>query len=140
MLLIHGDADKVTSIKATQTFCARIDADDKEMIVFLVGLVLYFSAFPSLILLCVQDGYHELQNELPEVRQKLIDDIVSFVDAHTSADNASDLQVPSFTTSSSPPVLPILDTSSSLESPVPSAGDQVQEGDQTEGPELTTKL
>ncbi|KAJ3844319.1 Alpha/Beta hydrolase protein [Lentinula raphanica] len=64
ILFIHGDADKVTSVKATQAFFDTIDAQDKQIIIF-------------------PDGYHELQNEPPEVRQKLVNDIVSFVEART---------------------------------------------------------
>ncbi|KAJ3849041.1 Alpha/Beta hydrolase protein, partial [Lentinula lateritia] len=60
VLLIHVDADKVTSTKATQTFFKVIDAEDKQIIIY-------------------PDGLHELQNEPPAIRQKFVTDIVSFV-------------------------------------------------------------
>ncbi|KAF9075647.1 alpha beta-hydrolase [Rhodocollybia butyracea] len=66
VLFMHGDEDKVTSVKATQEFCERIDADDKKIIIY-------------------PGGYHELQSELPDVRQQLVSDIVSFVLGHISS-------------------------------------------------------
>ncbi|KAJ3905676.1 Alpha/Beta hydrolase protein [Lentinula edodes] len=65
VLFIHGDADKVTSAKATQTFFKVIDAEDKQIIIY-------------------PDGLHELQNEPPSIRQKFVTDIVSFVQGRTS--------------------------------------------------------
>ncbi|KAE9400686.1 alpha/beta-hydrolase [Gymnopus androsaceus JB14] len=124
VVLIHGDADKITSLAATQTFYERIEADDKNIIVY-------------------PDGYHELQNELPEVRQKLVDDIVSFVEARApvrserqssiptdafgrqlsdSNDGAANT-VPSLTTGSSAPASP-----SEMEIPPPPDAEEGPEG------------
>ncbi|KAJ4483587.1 Alpha/Beta hydrolase protein [Lentinula aciculospora] len=66
VLFIHGDADRVTSVKATQKFFETIDAEDKQIIIY-------------------PDGFHELQNEPPDVRQKLVTDIVSFIQTRTSS-------------------------------------------------------
>ncbi|KIK61239.1 hypothetical protein GYMLUDRAFT_43302 [Collybiopsis luxurians FD-317 M1] len=64
ILFVHGDADKVTSIKATQEFHEKIVAEDKKILVY-------------------PNGYHELQNELPPVRRKLVADIATFIEART---------------------------------------------------------
>ncbi|KAF5384513.1 hypothetical protein D9757_006477 [Collybiopsis confluens] len=66
VLFVHGDADKVSSVKATQEFYQSIDAEDKKILIY-------------------ANGYHELQNELPPVRRRLVDDIVSFIEARTGA-------------------------------------------------------
>ncbi|KAJ3884929.1 Alpha/Beta hydrolase protein [Lentinula edodes] len=64
-LLIHGDTDKVTSAKATQTFFKVIDTEDKQIMIY-------------------PEGLHELQNEPPVIHQKFVTDIVSFVQGRTS--------------------------------------------------------
>ncbi|KAJ3998699.1 Alpha/Beta hydrolase protein [Lentinula boryana] len=66
VLFIHGDADRVTSAEATQVFFRTIDAEDKRIIIY-------------------PEGFHELQNEHPDVRHKLVTDIVSFVQARNTS-------------------------------------------------------
>jgi acylglycerol lipase len=76
VLFVHGDADKVTSVKATQTFYEEIDAEDKKIILY-------------------PNGFHELHNELPPVRRKLVADVVSFIQARTPVHEAKETPQPS---------------------------------------------
>jgi len=63
VLFIHGTEDKVTSHIATQTFHDKLIAQDKRLSLF-------------------KGGYHELQNEPDGVKEKLADEIITFVEAH----------------------------------------------------------
>ncbi|KAF8886024.1 Alpha/Beta hydrolase protein [Infundibulicybe gibba] len=63
LLLIHGTEDKIASHPATQAFYIKVSAKSKK-----------FASFP--------DGYHELQNESHGIQEKLVDEIVAFVEAH----------------------------------------------------------
>ncbi|PFH52178.1 hypothetical protein AMATHDRAFT_140634 [Amanita thiersii Skay4041] len=64
MLICHGTADRVTSYTATESFYKKITARDKKLASF-------------------TDGYHELHNEPDGVLDKLINEVVVFVMAHT---------------------------------------------------------
>ncbi|KAF9486087.1 alpha/beta-hydrolase [Pholiota conissans] len=63
MIIIHGTDDKVTSPKASQKFHDGITADKKKIVLF-------------------EGGFHELQNEPDGVKEKLAEEIVSFVEEH----------------------------------------------------------
>ncbi|KAH7883270.1 Alpha/Beta hydrolase protein [Phlebopus sp. FC_14] len=63
ILLVHGSEDKVTSFKATERFHELISAQDK-----------IFSPY--------QHGFHELHNEPDGVKEKLIDECISWVEVH----------------------------------------------------------
>ncbi|KAH7867858.1 uncharacterized protein C8R40DRAFT_1178521 [Lentinula edodes] len=110
-LLIHGDTDKVTSAKATQTFFKVIDTEDKQIMIY-------------------PEGLHELQNEPPVIRQKFVTDIVSFVQGRTSTpvplrdsthehtdsnENIAGVTIASLKSSSSAPNSTVPNTQSSLE-------------------------
>ncbi|KAG1758353.1 alpha beta-hydrolase [Suillus occidentalis] len=63
VLFIHGSDDKVTSVKASELFHQRVPAKDKTI-----------SIFPG--------GYHELHNEPDGVKEKLIEECITWVEAH----------------------------------------------------------
>ncbi|PPQ64553.1 hypothetical protein CVT24_008455 [Panaeolus cyanescens] len=63
VLLIHGTEDKVTSHKATQLLHDRISAEKKRITLF-------------------TGGYHELQNEPDGVQERLLNEIVGFINEH----------------------------------------------------------
>ncbi|RDB24980.1 putative monoglyceride lipase [Hypsizygus marmoreus] len=63
VLLIHGTEDKVTSHKATQAFHDKIAAAQKKIVLF-------------------EGCFHELQNETDDVPEKLLAEVVAFIEAH----------------------------------------------------------
>ncbi|KAI5118209.1 hypothetical protein M0805_004699 [Coniferiporia weirii] len=66
LLIIHGTADKVTSHAASQRFYDETPSNDKKI-----------SFYP--------EGFHELHNEPDGVKDKFIDECISWVHAHSSA-------------------------------------------------------
>ncbi|EIN06778.1 lysophospholipase [Punctularia strigosozonata HHB-11173 SS5] len=67
VLLIHGTEDKVTSCKSTEEFFQNLPAQDKKL-----------SLYPG--------GYHELHNEPDGVKEKFIEECISWVEAHLPAE------------------------------------------------------
>ncbi|KAF9228494.1 alpha/beta-hydrolase [Gyrodon lividus] len=63
VLLIHGSEDKVTSFKATEKFHELLPVQDKV-----------FSLYSN--------GFHELHNEPDGVKEKLINECITWVEAH----------------------------------------------------------
>jgi acylglycerol lipase len=63
LLICHGSEDKVTSHKASEEFIGKIDAQDKT-----------FTLYPG--------GYHELQNEPDGVKEKLVAQVIAFIEGH----------------------------------------------------------
>lgn len=63
LLLIHGTEDKVTSHHASQSFHDKVQAKSKKIVLF-------------------PGGYHELQNEPDGVKEKVLEEVVSFIDGH----------------------------------------------------------
>jgi len=66
VLLVHGTGDKVTSHQASQSFYDKVQASSKKI-----------APFPG--------GYHELQNEPDGVKEKLLEEVVSFIDGHLAS-------------------------------------------------------
>jgi len=64
VLFCHGTADEVTSHKATEGFYNKIPAEDKK-------LTLYPGA------------YHEMFQEIDNIPEKLADEIISWIEAHS---------------------------------------------------------
>ncbi|PIL33650.1 hypothetical protein GSI_04273 [Ganoderma sinense ZZ0214-1] len=64
VLIVHGTADKVTSFKGSEEFFYRINAEDKELKPF-------------------QDGFHELAYEPDGVKEKFMDECISWILRHT---------------------------------------------------------
>ncbi|KAF9450096.1 alpha/beta-hydrolase [Macrolepiota fuliginosa MF-IS2] len=62
VLIVHGTADKVTSCKASQEFIDKISASDKKISLF-------------------EGGFHELQNEPDGVKEKLVEEVIEFIEA-----------------------------------------------------------
>ncbi|RDX43407.1 lysophospholipase [Lentinus brumalis] len=63
LLIVHGDADRVTSFKAAQEFFDKLDAEDKD-----------FKPFKG--------GYHELVHEPDGVKEKFVDECIAWVLKH----------------------------------------------------------
>ncbi|KAL4068655.1 Alpha/Beta hydrolase protein [Scleroderma yunnanense] len=63
LLLVHGSEDKVTSFKASEQFHGVLAADDK-----------HFSAYTN--------GFHELHNEPDGVKERLIEECITWVERH----------------------------------------------------------
>ncbi|RPD57939.1 lysophospholipase [Lentinus tigrinus ALCF2SS1-7] len=63
VLIVHGTADQVTSSSASKEFCDKISAKDKEY-------------------LPIEDGYHELVNESNGMKEKFVDDCISWILKH----------------------------------------------------------
>ncbi|KAJ7747745.1 lysophospholipase [Mycena metata] len=68
ILFVHGTGDEITSHLAAEQFYQKIVSDDKNMITY-------------------ADGYHELLHE-PAHREKLIKDMVAFIDGHLEKPDA----------------------------------------------------
>jgi len=64
--MMHGTADKVTSHISSETFCERVEADDKK-------LTLY------------EGCYHELHNEIDGVPEKEVEEVVTWIEARCGA-------------------------------------------------------
>lgn len=74
---------QVTSHRASQLFHDKIQAKSKKIVLFPVRLqtkcrVEIFISFE-------QGGYHELQNEPDGVKEKLLEEVVSFIDDHLAS-------------------------------------------------------
>ncbi|PCH36597.1 lysophospholipase [Wolfiporia cocos MD-104 SS10] len=69
ILIVHGDADKVTSHKASEQFIDRLDAEDKKL-----------TLFPG--------GYHELTNEPDGVKEKFWDECIAWIHQRALAPGA----------------------------------------------------
>ncbi|KAJ7098457.1 Alpha/Beta hydrolase protein [Mycena crocata] len=63
LLLLHGDADPINSVKGTADFFDKVPAKDKKL-----------TTYPG--------AYHELHNEPDGVKDKYLLDVVEFVRAH----------------------------------------------------------
>jgi acylglycerol lipase len=72
VLFIHGSDDKVTSPKASELFHQRVPAKDKKISIY-------------------QGGYHELHNEPDGVKEKLIEECITWVEAHLYSNISSRL-------------------------------------------------
>jgi acylglycerol lipase len=72
LLIVHGSDDRVTSHKASEEFINKIKAADKK-----------FSLYPG--------GFHELQNEPDGVKEKLVDECISFIEGHLLAQGQAKL-------------------------------------------------
>eukprot|EP01061_Rhynchopus_euleeides_P010950 TRINITY_DN20520_c1_g1_i1.p1 TRINITY_DN20520_c1_g1~~TRINITY_DN20520_c1_g1_i1.p1 ORF type:complete len:324 (+),score=137.03 TRINITY_DN20520_c1_g1_i1:59-1030(+) len=59
--LVHGSVDKLVDIKGSNTFMKLVTSEDKMMKVY-------------------DGGYHELLNELPEMRDQVTRDIIAWLD------------------------------------------------------------
>lgn len=70
VLLVHGTEDKVTSCIATEQFFQKLPAKDKT-----------FTPYPG--------GYHELQSEPNGVKEKLVEECISWVEAHIPSDGTT---------------------------------------------------
>ncbi|KJA28801.1 hypothetical protein HYPSUDRAFT_61643 [Hypholoma sublateritium FD-334 SS-4] len=68
-IIIHGTEDKVTDFKASQIFHDKVTATTKKISLY-------------------QGGYHELHNEPDGVKEKLADEIVSFIEEHANIGSA----------------------------------------------------
>jgi len=60
LLILHGDADKVTSHDASKAFVEKANVDDKR-----------FSSYP--------DGYHELANEPDGMSEKFTEEVTEWI-------------------------------------------------------------
>jgi len=65
-LILHGTEDKIASCKAVEEFYSKLDAQDKKL-----------SLYPN--------GYHELVNEPEGVKEKFVDECISWVQARLPA-------------------------------------------------------
>ncbi|EGO26422.1 hypothetical protein SERLADRAFT_447627 [Serpula lacrymans var. lacrymans S7.9] len=74
LLLIHGSDDQGTSCESTEEFYKKVTADDKT-----------FSCYPG--------GYHELHNEPDGVKEKLIEECISWVEAKVKAKAAAGITI-----------------------------------------------
>ncbi|KIJ65994.1 hypothetical protein HYDPIDRAFT_110115 [Hydnomerulius pinastri MD-312] len=72
LLLVHGSQDMVTSFKATEKFHDLVPAQDKK-----------FSPYSN--------GFHELHNEPDGVKEKLVDECITWVEAHLPSTISSKL-------------------------------------------------
>jgi len=69
LIIIHGDADKITSHDASKSFVEKVKADDKT-----------FSSYPG--------GYHELANEPDGMDEKFTDETIAWIHAHLPAETS----------------------------------------------------
>ncbi|KAH9889377.1 lysophospholipase [Cubamyces lactineus] len=65
LLIAHGDADRVTSFAAAEEFFNKVDAADKEL-----------KPYPG--------GFHELVHEPEGVKEKFVDECISWILKHVS--------------------------------------------------------
>lgn len=79
ILQLSSRSVQVTSHQASQSFHDKIQAASKKIVLFPVRLQnkIPQRKFSSL---SKQGGYHELQNEPDGVKEKLVEEIVSFID------------------------------------------------------------
>jgi len=63
LLILHGDADKITSHDASKKFVEKIEANDKT-----------FSSYAG--------GYHELANEPDGMDDRFTDEVTAWILAH----------------------------------------------------------
>jgi len=64
MLLVHGSEDRLAPVQGSRMVYERVSSEDKTLKIY--------------------DGYfHEVLNELPEDRKRVLDDIVAWLNAHT---------------------------------------------------------
>ncbi|KAI0046863.1 alpha beta-hydrolase [Auriscalpium vulgare] len=63
VLLTHGSGDKVNTLQATEEFYQRIDADDKNLIVY-------------------PEAYHDLVHETDGIAERSTEQYISWVEAH----------------------------------------------------------
>jgi len=73
VMLAHGTDDKVTSHQASQSFHDKIQVASKKIILF-------------------HGGYHELQNEPDGVKEKLLEEVVSFIDDRLASSTLEEAQ------------------------------------------------
>ncbi|CDO74696.1 hypothetical protein BN946_scf184847.g4 [Trametes cinnabarina] len=75
LLIVHGTADRVTSCKAAEEFFNKVEAADKEL-----------KLFP--------DGFHELVHEPDGVKEKFVDECISWVLKHVEAGSEASAAAP----------------------------------------------
>ncbi|RDX40014.1 lysophospholipase [Lentinus brumalis] len=63
LVILHGNSDRVTSFRASEEFFGTVNASDKE-----------FKPF--------ENGYHELVNESNGMKEKFVDDCISWILKH----------------------------------------------------------
>ncbi|GBE89889.1 lysophospholipase [Sparassis crispa] len=64
ILFVHGSADTVASPVKTEEFYHKIPATDKKLVIY-------------------PGAYHELHNEPDGVKEKVLEDILAFIDSHS---------------------------------------------------------
>ncbi|KAI0648757.1 lysophospholipase [Trametes meyenii] len=80
VMFVHGNEDRVTSFQAAHDFYENIQADDKQFNI-------------------VEGGYHELVNEPKDMREKFMDDCITWILDHAKA-RATSFGTPNAYTSS----------------------------------------
>lgn len=65
VVFLHGDADQITSVAATEAFCEKIPADDKRVHKF-------------------ANGFHELMNEPEGVKEDFTNRVIEWIEEHLS--------------------------------------------------------
>ena len=73
----------MTSFTASQEFYEKVDAEDKQLIPFEVRL--QTRTVLRVLQPCIQDGYHELVNELGDMKVKFVNDCVDWILKHADA-------------------------------------------------------
>jgi len=63
LIIVHGDADRITSYDASKSFVDKVKANDKV-----------FSSYPG--------GYHELANEPDGIDEKFTNEVITWILAH----------------------------------------------------------
>lgn len=74
---------QVTSHHASQSFHDKIQATSKKIVLFPVRPQTKFRM--EIFISFEQGGYHELQNEPDGVKEKLLEEVVSFIDDHLAS-------------------------------------------------------
>lgn len=85
---------QVTSHEASQSFHDKIQAASKKIVLFPVRLQNQIP-YGNLFISFEQGGYHELQNEPDGVKEKLAEEVVSFVDGRLASSTLEEAQADS---------------------------------------------
>ena len=72
----------MTSYAASEEFFGKIDAQDKEFKPFEVRCSHWWRFTYSSSIILVQDGYHELVHEPDGVKEKFVDECITWILAH----------------------------------------------------------
>lgn len=84
VVFLHGDADQITSVAATEAFCEKIPAADKRVHKFAVSLsnsrtYQFYETDEK-----VQNGFHELMNEPEGVKEDFTNRVIEWIEEHLS--------------------------------------------------------